>query len=121
MSPTVVVMLPAEVAPAEAQTLVAACTAALRAGECIVASEGDASAIAVATVVLVGKDSVHLAVDVRADASSVARHPARDLVFKEADPVEERWKSVGFAIAGLSGGGTESSTDDPGKSPEGGD
>src|SRR5882672_10886003 len=112
MSPTVFVMLPAEVAPPEAQTLVTACTAALRAGQCIVGSDDDASAIAVATVVLVGKDSVHLAVDVIADASAPARRPSRDLLFKEADPVDERWKSVGFAIASLSGGGTEPSTED---------
>ena len=107
MSPTVVVMLPAEVTPAEAQTLVATCTAALRAGQCIVGSDADDAAIAVATVVLAGKDSVHLAVDVRPVASAPARHPSRDLVFKEADPVEERWKSVGFAVASLSGGGLE--------------
>jgi hypothetical protein len=112
MSPTVVVILPAEVAPPEAQALVTACTAALRAGQCIVGSDDDASVIAVATIVVVGKDSVHLAVDVRADASAPARHPSRDLLFKEADPVDERWKSVGFAIAGLSGGGTEPSTED---------
>jgi hypothetical protein len=110
MSPTVVVMLPAEVAPPEAQTLVAACTAALRTGQCIVGSDGDADTIAVATVVLAGNDSVHLAVDVRADASTPARHPSRELVFKEADPIDERWKSVGFAIASLSGGGIETST-----------
>jgi hypothetical protein len=118
MSATVVVMLPAgEVTAPDARALVTACTAALREGQCVLDASETAAAIAVASITMVGSDRVHLEVDVRATDSSPPRHPSRELVFRDADPVDERWKSIGFAVAGMSGGGVEPAPDTPPEQP----
>jgi hypothetical protein len=119
MSPTVVVMLPAaDAAAADTRALVTACTAALRTGQCVIGDGSDsATAIAVATVAFGANGRVRIEVDVRASESLPARHPVRELVFHEADPIEERWKSVGFAVAGLSGGAVEPSPEPPEEAP----
>ncbi|HEX4340213.1 MAG TPA: hypothetical protein VH062_30100 [Polyangiaceae bacterium] len=114
MSPFVVVMLPpGEVAAADSRALVTACTAALRTGQCVVDASGETGAIAVATISAGASGNVHVEVDVRATESAPARHVARELTFQDADPVRERWRSVGFAVAGLSGGGVESAPEEP--------
>jgi len=117
MPSTVVVMLPAgEVSAPAARALVSACTAALREGECVIggASTG-ADVIAVATVTLSADGRISIDVDVREKGSSPERHPSRDLAFHDADPIEERWRSTGFAIASLSGGAVSPAAEPPEK------
>ncbi len=104
MPATVVVLMPAADARGpDARALAAACTAALREGECVVGESAPPAAIAVATVTVRGAGKIRVDVDVRATAGAPARHPSRDLVFRDADPMAERWKSVGFAVASMSG------------------
>jgi hypothetical protein len=104
MPGTVVVLMPAaDIRGSDARTLTASCTAALREGECVVSENATPAAIAVATVTVRAAGKVHIDVDVRATDASPSRHPSRDLIFRDADPLEERWKSVGFAIASMSG------------------
>jgi hypothetical protein len=104
MPGTVVVLMPAADARGpDARILAAACTAALREGGCIVGDSAPKYAIAVATVTVRAGGKVHIDVDVRATDESPARHPSRELTFHDADPIDERWKSVGFAIASMSG------------------
>jgi hypothetical protein len=117
MPATVVVLLPAaDVRGPDARALTAACTAALREGECVVSENAPPTAVAVATVTVRAAGKVHIDVDVRATGASPSRHPSRDLTFRDADPVEERWKSVGFAIASMSGAAAEA---EPVPSPDG--
>src|SRR5581483_2821909 len=100
MPATVVVLMPAtDVRGPDARALAAACTAALREGECVVGESAPPAAIAVATVTVRAAGKIHIDVDVRATPAAPARHPSRDLTFRDADPMDERWKSVGFAIA----------------------
>ena len=67
MPATVVVLLPAaDVRGPDARALTAACTAALREGECVVSENAPPTAVAVATVTVRAAGKVHIDVDVRA-------------------------------------------------------
>jgi hypothetical protein len=105
MGPVVLVDLPAEQASSpRVPAMLAACTAALRHGECVLSNGGeraDARAIAVVT----WRDAAQLDVwiEVGARREGQAIWTSRKLDFRPEDAPEEQWRSIGFAIAGLAG------------------
>jgi hypothetical protein len=101
--PVVVDIAPQPVAAELAQTLLTSCTEAVSVTECVVAAD-TADAEAPSAVAIVSWDTeltVRIEVGIRRDDRS--RWQERELVFYEADAPEERWKSVGFAIATMVG------------------
>jgi hypothetical protein len=91
-----------------AAEMVAACTASLRQGRCVLAP-GEPLARppdAVARVTPVGSDGelrFEIEVTLRASGSTPETRSLRVLEFQAVDEPEERWRSIGIAIAGTAG------------------
>ena len=114
MLPAVVVDLGPDVGRAQVEIVLQACNHAISRGVCVApASGGDEAPRAVAVArasdrsVLVVRIEVRLGSD--QDASIV-----RELRFARRDPVAERWRSVGLAIATLVGEGEQRALEEGG-------
>ena len=105
----------AEPPPAYVATLLGACSSALREGSCERAEPALSRPAAALLVHVVTNDELHFELLVDADDA----HPAvsRALVFRSADAVEERWRSVGLSLASLAGEARPAPEPEPAKSP----
>ena len=118
MPAAVVVDISGTEAPAAyVATLLRACSSALRAGRCERAQPGLSVGPAPFVVRVVTSDGLQFELLVDADDA----HPAvsRALVFRSADAVEERWRSVGLSIASLAGEARPTPAVEPAPSPPG--
>jgi hypothetical protein len=87
-----------------AAEMVAACTASLRQGECVLAPGAPAGpADAVARVTPESELRFEIEVTRAADGTGPERHYLRVLEFQAVDEPEERWRSIGIAIASTAG------------------
>lgn len=102
----VIVDLDAEVSARDVQVVIAACNDAISEGECLpetAASDAPPRAVAVARAADRGVRVVRI--EVRLASDDEGAPIVRELVFGRRDPLRERWRSVGLAIATLVGEG----------------
>ena len=113
LPPVVIELPPRDVASEQAQVLLRACSAAVVDGECRLADSYSGAPRAVAIVSWSGEYSrARIELGIKAGA---ARWRERRLEFKPADPVAERWKSVGLVIGALVGEAEQESKPKPPK------
>src|SRR5438552_833241 len=92
-----------EPASAYVTTLLAACSSALRSGRCARAEPHAVPRTDELIVHVTPRDELHF--ELLIDASAERPELTRALVFRGADAVEERFRSVGISIASLVGAG----------------
>src|SRR5688572_29259831 len=106
MLPPVVVDLGPEVGAREVQIVIEACNRAIAQGVCLPEASTEDElprAVAVARAVDEGVRVVRIEVRLASDEGGVPI--VRELVFGRRDPLRERWRTVGLAIATLVGEG----------------
>jgi hypothetical protein len=91
--------------------MVRICTAALRRGECRLASEGSGSNGTVAVVSWSKDDYAYAIIEVGVSAAGGVRWTERHVQFQHIDAMVERWKVVGLTIATLVGDLEENRSD----------
>jgi hypothetical protein len=119
----VVVDLGPDVGAREVQVVIDACNRAIAQGVCLPeASPSDAPPRAVAVARAVDGAVRVVRIEVRLAAEDEAAPIVRELVFARRDPLRERWRSVGLAIATLVGEGErareEAREEEPPAEPE---
>jgi hypothetical protein len=91
---------PHAVAP-HADEMVAACTASLRNGQCVLASDAPAARPADVLAHVTVEDALRF--EIRVTRSAGQTTSSRVLEFREVDAPEERWRTVGITIASGTG------------------
>ena len=108
MLPPVVVDLGPEVGRAQLEIVLDACNEAISSGVCVPqAAPGSEAPRAVALARTVDRDVRVVRIEVRLSGGDEGASFVRELRFARRDPVSERWRSVGLAIATLVGEGEQ--------------
>lgn len=103
----VIVDLGPDVGAREVQVVIAACNDAISQGECLPETSVSSEAPRAVAVARANDSSVRVVrIEVRL-ASESGPSIVRELVFSRRDPLRERWRSVGLAIATLVGEGEQ--------------
>ncbi|HTV18486.1 MAG TPA: hypothetical protein VMG12_07440 [Polyangiaceae bacterium] len=104
----VVVDLGPDVGPREVQIVVDACNRAISQGVCLAESNAGDEAPRAVAVARAADDAVRVVrIEVRVASDEGGEAIVRELVFGRRDPLRERWRSVGLAIATLVGEGEQ--------------
>lgn len=102
LPPVVIELSPADAASPHVATLVHACTEAVSDGECRAGSTSEAEARAL--VIVSWQDEAKRAkIEIGIRVKGKSRWVSRELTFRDADPLAERWKTAGFVIGTLVG------------------
>jgi len=104
-----------EPASAYVTTLLGACSSALRSGRCARAEPHAVPRTDELVVHVTLRDELHF--ELLIDASAERPELTRALVFRGADAVEERFRSVGISIASLAGAGRPTAEPQPTPAP----
>jgi hypothetical protein len=99
----VIVDLGPDAGAREVQIVIRACNAAVSGGECRAGSERDTPARAFAVVRASDESVLVVRIEVRLSWADEGSWLVREIEFTRRDPLRERWRSVGLAIATLVG------------------
>jgi hypothetical protein len=118
MLPPVVVDLGPDVASSALAIVLDACNDAIERGQCVPAGSGGEEAPRALAVARPGNAAVLVVrIEIRIGADDSEPSIVRELQFSRRDPLRERWRSVGLAIATLVGEGEQRAIEEAAAAP----